>query len=88
MKQPESRIQMLMKEWEKNPPETPLRWWRFICNKTQEDLEQMTGITQSLISKYERGTREPKPQDRVALAKALNISPDRLIFPTDEQNEE
>ena len=78
---------MLMKEWEKNPPETPLRWRRFVCGKTQMDLQVETGVNQSRISAFERGQLKPRDDERTALAKALSIDADRLIFPTDERTE-
>jgi transcriptional regulator with XRE-family HTH domain len=69
----------------KNPPETPLKWRRFIVGKTQLELFVETGVNQGRISAFERGLLKPRPDERRALAKALKIDVDKLVFPTDEK---
>jgi hypothetical protein len=80
-----SRPEMLMEQFLENPPATPIKWMRFVRQKTQMELQVETGVNQSRISAFERGQLRPFTWERKALAKALNIDPDNLVFPTDEQ---
>jgi transcriptional regulator with XRE-family HTH domain len=82
-----SRVEKMMTEFEKSPPVTPFRWMRFVRNKTQLQLEKETGINQGRISSFERNTRTPKPWERRALAEALDINVENLLFPSDVPDE-
>jgi transcriptional regulator with XRE-family HTH domain len=42
---------------------------RLQVGKSQWHVAKETGISQSLVSLYERGLREPKPEHKKALAK-------------------
>ena len=48
---------------------SPLKMARLQVGKSQWHVAAETGISQSLISLYERGLREPKPGHKKALAK-------------------
>lgn len=48
---------------------SPLRMARLQVGKSQWHVAKETGISQSLVSLYERGLREPKPEHKEALAK-------------------
>lgn len=47
----------------------PLRLARLEAGKSQWAVAKETGISQSTISLYEQGYREPKPEHREILAK-------------------
>lgn len=42
-------------------------------NISQKDLAVASGLTESAISHYVKGDREPKYKNMVAIAKALNM---------------
>lgn len=46
---------------------------------TQEELANRTGITQSIIAKYETGKRNISIENALKIAKALNISVEELF---------
>ena len=81
------RIPKKIQQLIENPPETPFHWRRFSCGKTQMQLQVETKPTvlQSRISAFERGQLKPRPWEREALARALDIDPDKLIFPGDDE---
>jgi transcriptional regulator with XRE-family HTH domain len=45
----------------------------FLQKKTQRDLANMTGITESAISKYINNNRQPRYLNMLKIAKALNL---------------
>ncbi len=40
---------------------------------TQKQLAELTGLTQSAISRYEKGTRRPTPEHAKLIAKVLGF---------------
>ena len=50
------------------------------ANRSQWDVSLMTGINQSKISLFESGYILPSDEERMLLAKALEIDPDDLVF--------
>lgn len=58
-------------------PETT--WWRYVVtltgNAAQKDIAAATGIDQSSISRWQRGTNAPRAEAAVALARAYGRSP-------------
>jgi len=46
---------------------------------TQEELAALSGINVSTIKKYECGERNPKPEQLLKIARALDISLTRLL---------
>jgi transcriptional regulator with XRE-family HTH domain len=58
-------------------PETT--WWRYVVtvtgNAAQKDIAAATGIDQSSISRWQRGTNTPRAEAAVALARAYGRSP-------------
>ena len=69
------------------PPDDPrrlyVREWRELKALTQEDLERLSGVTQSTISQLENPQhgRKSYPSTRRKLAAALGIRPDDLFWP-------
>ncbi len=59
---------------------------RVIKDYTQLKVQMETGINQSVISKYEKGTLIPTGENLIILAKFYNTSTDFLLDLTDEQN--
>jgi len=57
---------------------------RFFANKPQIQLWVETGIHYSTISRIECGYLQPTEEQKVKLAKALNVDPDWL-FPTSQK---
>jgi transcriptional regulator with XRE-family HTH domain len=53
---------------------------------TQEDLQEVSGVNQSMISKYEKGDTEPSAEKLVALASGLQTTTDWLLGLTDHVN--
>lgn len=45
---------------------------------TQEDLAELLEVERSTVARWERGETEPLPWIRPKLARALNVSADRL----------
>jgi transcriptional regulator with XRE-family HTH domain len=54
-------------------------WWRYVLtvtgNAAQKDIAAATGIDQSSISRWQRGTNTPRAEAVVALARAYGRSP-------------
>ncbi|MCT7657643.1 helix-turn-helix domain-containing protein [Mycobacterium deserti] len=54
-------------------------WWRYVVTVTgeaaQKDIAAITGIDQSSISRWQRGTNTPRAEAVVALARAYGRSP-------------
>jgi transcriptional regulator with XRE-family HTH domain len=54
-------------------------WWPYVLtvtgNATQKDIAAATGIDQSSISRWQRGTNTPRAEAVVALARAYGRSP-------------
>lgn len=54
-------------------------WWRYVVtvtgNAAQKDIAAATGIDQSSISRWQRGTNTPRADAVVALARAYGRSP-------------
>ena len=51
-----------------------IKRYRKINNMSQEELSTLSGINVSTIKKYECGYRNPKPDQLVKIANALNVS--------------
>ncbi len=45
---------------------------RFLAQRTQDEIQLLTGIDQSRLSRLERGIFQPKPEELELLAEALN----------------
>lgn len=58
---------------------TEATWWRYVMtvtgNAPQKDIAGTTGIDQSSISRWQRGTTTPRAEAVVALARAYGRSP-------------
>lgn len=56
-----------------------LTWWQYVLTVTggaaQKDIAEATGIDQSSISRWQRGTTTPRAEAVVALARAYGHSP-------------
>jgi len=63
-----------------------IKFYRLICEKTQEELSEEIGCTQALISMFERGIVIPGTKFKEAIAKALNRQQNE-IFGEEEMNE-
>ncbi|WP_164478777.1 helix-turn-helix domain-containing protein [Mycolicibacterium stellerae] len=54
-------------------------WWRYVAavtgNASQKDIAAATGIDQSSISRWQRGSHSPGAEAAVALARAYRHSP-------------
>ncbi len=55
-----------------------LRQLRVDANMTQEELAAATDLTQSTISRLEKGGRLPRPKTLRRLAEALGVEPEDL----------
>src|ERR1700712_1783321 len=59
--------------------EADATWWRYVVLLTgdaaQKDIAAATGIDQSSISRWQRGTNKPRAEAVVALARAYGRSP-------------
>ena len=51
---------------------TTLRWARFIRQMTQMELQCKTGVHQVRISSFANGLLMPRPEEKNAIAKALD----------------
>ncbi|HLM96765.1 MAG TPA: helix-turn-helix transcriptional regulator [Acidimicrobiales bacterium] len=58
-----------------------LRRWRIANEVTLEDLSGLTGLSQPLLSRVERGERRLKPLDRVRVARAVGEPVGALFEP-------
>lgn len=56
-------------------------------NITQKQLSELSGITESSISRYLTGERTPRIDIIINFAKALKVDPDYLIRNDEELNE-
>jgi transcriptional regulator with XRE-family HTH domain len=60
-------------------PVAQATWWRYVAtvtgNASQKDIATATGIDQSSISRWQRGTITPRAEAVVALARAYGRSP-------------
>jgi len=56
-----------------------IRFWRKKRKYTQFDLSELTGISQAMISNFERGYNNPSATQLAALARALQTSADDLL---------
>ena len=65
-----------------------LKKFRTDMGLTQEELAQMMGISQSEISAYERGTRNPGGIKLIELGKTLGCKVDELVAKVDEKGGE
>lgn len=54
------------------------------ADKSLEDIAKVTGISKSLISKYERGLTDPGSKALVKFARHYNVSLDWLLGFTDD----
>jgi transcriptional regulator with XRE-family HTH domain len=58
---------------------TEATWWRYVVtvtgNAAQKDIAAATGIDQSSISRWQRGTNTPRAEAVIALARAYGRSP-------------
>ncbi|GAB7068437.1 helix-turn-helix transcriptional regulator [Mycobacterium hodleri] len=56
-----------------------MTWWRYVVtvagDATQKDIASATGIDQSSISRWHRGTNAPRAEAVVAFARAYERSP-------------
>lgn len=62
-----------------------LKLIRVMRDYTQLKVQMETGINQSILSKYEKGTMCPNSENLIILAKFYNTSVDFLLDLTDEQ---
>ena len=60
-----------------------LREWREHRGLLQEDLERMTLIAKSVISRYETGSRRMHMEAQIKLMRALQITPAQFFSPPD-----
>jgi transcriptional regulator with XRE-family HTH domain len=60
-----------------------LRFERFLKRISQEKLAKEAGLTQSTVSRIERGLRPVKPEEKKVIARALGLSVGDL-FPSQE----
>ena len=58
---------------------------RLMRDFTQLKVQMETGISQSVLSKYERGELNPTSENLIILAKLYNTSVDYLLDITDEK---
>ena len=62
---------------------------RIINNKTQDDLAKICGKTNTAISNWEKGIREPDSVDLANIANFFNVTVDDFLNNTDEnENQE
>lgn len=55
-------------------------------NMTQKELSKITEITESAISHYVKGDRVPRGVNLIKISKALGVTTDYLLKPTEEEN--
>jgi transcriptional regulator with XRE-family HTH domain len=62
-------------------------WWRYVVTVTgsaaQKDIATATGIDQSSISRWQRGTNTPRAEAVIALARAYGRSPVEALVAAD-----
>ncbi len=69
------------------PPHEMLRTLRELQELTQQQLAEMTGISQSNISALEKGTRKIGRERAIVLARALKVHPAVILFSDFDVNE-
>lgn len=69
------------------PPHEMLRTLRELQKLTQQQLSELTGISQSNISALEKGTRKIGRERAIVLAKALKVHPAVILFSDFEMDE-
>ena len=57
-------------------------------NISQKELAEMTGITESAISRYVKGERVPRGTNLIKIAKALETTADELLIGDREMDKE
>jgi transcriptional regulator with XRE-family HTH domain len=66
---------------------TKVTWWRYVMtvtgNAAQKDIATATGIDQSSISRWQRGTNTPRAEAVVALARVYGRSPVEALVAAD-----
>jgi transcriptional regulator with XRE-family HTH domain len=64
---------------------TQVTWWRYVMtvtgNAAQKDIATATGIDQSSISRWQRGTNTPSAEAVVAFARCTAGLPSKLWWP-------
>ena len=60
--------------------ENPIRVWREYRGLTQQQVADTAGISKPYLSQLETGQRKGTPEVLAAVARALNVSLDDLIF--------
>lgn len=68
-------------------PGEALKMLRELQHLSQNELAQITGISQSNISALENGTRQMGRDRALVLGKALHVHPAVLLFPDFDINE-
>ena len=63
-------------------PGEALRMTRELQEKSQKELFELTGISQSNISAIENGTAQLGRERALVFAKALHVHPSVLLFPS------
>lgn len=63
------------------PTDTRLRAWRQAAGLTETEVSDLTGISQPMLSKVERGLAELAPMTKVGMARALGVKVSDLFDP-------
>ncbi len=58
-----------------------LRWWRQRRHLSQAELARRIGVTQSTLSHYESGKRDPTLGIFIALVEELEVDPREIMKP-------
>lgn len=61
-------------------PQVRLRKVRLSCDLTQRDLAEKSGVANTTICLIEKGHHYPRPATRAALALALGVADEALLF--------
>jgi len=67
-------------------PGESLKMLRTLQHLSQNELAEITGISQSNISALEKGSRQMGRERALVLAKALRVHPAVLLFPDFDMN--
>lgn len=67
--------------------ENRLREFRLISRRSQEEISVEVGVPQPTLSRWERSTLCPSPEQRARLAEVLGVTQE-FLFPTDEEAED
>ncbi|MEA1963708.1 MAG: helix-turn-helix transcriptional regulator [Candidatus Aerophobetes bacterium] len=62
-----------------------LKVFRFIKGKSQDEISHEVGISQSKLSRIERGYIVPSEEEKKSIAKALEMTVEELFEPTLDQ---